>query len=200
MSQEFLNFVLQLTNVPLFIGVLMAEKLNQYELFRLTPEEATEMLWEELKKYEPDLQFIEDIFAYSPIDVNLQDKGGWTALMWTALFGNEKSLELLLNHPGIDVNEQDRNGWTALIYTACWGKTKCVELLLNHPGIDVNVQDNGGRTALMLAADMGNEKLVELLLNHPGIDVNVQDKWGRTAWDMASGYIRLKFPQLNPNS
>ncbi len=122
-------------------------KLNVYELLVLTPEEASEFLLEELENRYPDLQFIEDILAYSPVDVNVQDDEGRTALMFAARWGNEKPVELLLKHPGIKVNMQDEGGWTALMLAAFWEHKKCVELLLNHPKIDVNVRNNDGRTA-----------------------------------------------------
>jgi hypothetical protein len=210
MSREFLNFVLQLTNVPLFIGGFMQTetKLNIYELFCLTPEEAHKVLWKEINKFNPDLQLIEDILAYSSVDVNLQTEIGRTALTEigrTALTeavgnGNEKVVELLLKQPGIDVNVQTEWGRTALMFAAKQGKEKLVEMLLNHPGIDVNLRDEWGRTALMLAAYNENVKCVELLLNHPGIDRSLKNEDGETAWDWASDYIRQKFPQLNPNS
>jgi ankyrin repeat protein len=71
--------------------------------------------------------------------------------------------------------------------------------ILEYSVVDVNGKYSGGKTALMFAASSGKAKSVELLLKHPKINVNVQTKIGRTAWDMASGYIRQKFPQLNPN-
>ena len=91
----------------------MEKKLEIYEYMVLTPEEATKMFWEESLKEKPDLQFIEDILAYSPIDVNVQNEWGWTALMLAADEGNEKCVELLLKHPGIVVNLQDEDGDTA---------------------------------------------------------------------------------------
>jgi ankyrin repeat protein len=91
----------------------MEKKLEIYEYMVLTPEEATELFWEELEKDNPDLQVIEDILAYSPIDVNMQDRYGWTALIEAMYRRNEKCVELLLNHPGIDVNLQDEDGDTA---------------------------------------------------------------------------------------
>jgi len=173
-------------------------KPDIFEIMASTPEEATELLWEELKKKRPDLQLIEDIITYTLVNVNLQNEWGWAALMRAADMGNEKVVELLLKHPGIDVNVQDNDGRTALMLAE--GKTECIELLLNHPGIDVNVQNKWGYTALMFVANRGKENPVELLLNHPGIDVNVRDERGRTAWNFANNSIRQKFPKLNPNS
>jgi len=89
-------------------------KLNHYELFCLTPEEASELLWEKIKKNKPDLKFIEGIVGWCPIDVNVQNEIGYTALIYGAVMGRDKCVELLLNHPGIDVSIKDEKGNTAL--------------------------------------------------------------------------------------
>jgi ankyrin repeat protein len=123
-------------------------KLNIYELLLLTPEEANKLFSKEFWKEKPDLELIGDILAYSPVDVNLQDRYGWTALMRAA--NKEEYIELLLNHPGIDVNVQTESGTTALMWAAYNENEKVVELLLNHPGIDITLKNKGGNTALDL--------------------------------------------------
>jgi ankyrin repeat protein len=137
-------------------------KLEIYELLVLTPEEASELLFEELKKKRPDLELIEDILTYTLVDVNLQDKWGWTALMLATIMGKEKFIELLLNHPGIDVNLQDYDGWTALMGAAAMEREKCVELLLKHPGIDVTLKNHKGFTAWNFANNSIRQKLPKL--------------------------------------
>ena len=138
-------------------------KLNIYELLLLTPKEASELFWEELEKDNPDLELIEDILTYSlAVDVNVQTKGGWTALMHAAVWGKEKLVEMFLNHPQIDVNVQDEKGNTALMFAARGEDERTIELLLNHPGIDVNVQDKWGRTAWSLATDSIRQQFPQL--------------------------------------
>jgi len=147
-----------------------------------------------IKLFEEHNYSVYDLITMSPYKVH--------ELFAKEIKKEDPDLELIrdiLAYTIVDVNGKDSDGWTALIVAAYWENEKAVELLLNHPGIDVNVQNKRGDTALMQATWDKNEKLVELLLNHPGIDVNMQRKDGRTAWDMASGYIREKFPQLNPN-
>jgi serine/threonine-protein phosphatase 6 regulatory ankyrin repeat subunit B len=123
------------------------KKTDIFDIMASTPEEATKLFWVEFWKQTPDLQVIEDILAYSHIDVNLQDELGWSALMVASDRGNEKCVELLLKHPMIDVNLQRKGGYMALMYAVSWGNEKVIELLLNHPKIVVNVQDEYGRTA-----------------------------------------------------
>ena len=44
------------------------------------------------------------------IDVNLQDKGGWTALMYASRWGNTEIVKLLLNKKGIKPSLKNRRG------------------------------------------------------------------------------------------
>jgi ankyrin repeat protein len=179
-------------------------KLNIYELLLLTPEEANKMLREEFWKEIPDLELIGDILAYTLVDVNVKDNGGRTALVFAADWGNEKLVELLLNHPEIDVNLRPKEGYGPLMRAANGGFEKCVKLLLGHPGIDVNVQTGSNWTALMIAAYNENVKCVDMLLNHPGIDITLKNKGGNTAWDLIDKrtkkgkLIKVLFQNINP--
>ena len=49
------------------------------------------------------------------IDVNFQDKDGWTALMYACVHGNEEMVKVLLEQENINVNLQDRYDRTALM-------------------------------------------------------------------------------------
>ncbi|KAI1743227.1 ankyrin repeat-containing domain protein [Xylaria scruposa] len=64
-------------------------------------------------------------------DINAKDKHGWTALIFAAERGYEKTVQLLLNH-GADVNAKDRYGWTALTFAAEGGHKEVAQLLLDH--------------------------------------------------------------------
>jgi ankyrin repeat protein len=137
-------------------------KPDIFEIMASTPGEATELLWGELNKVIPDLQVIEDILAYTLVDVNVQNEDGMTALILAVSTENEKYIEPLLNHPGIKVNLQDKWGNTALRYAAEWGREKVVELLLKHPGINVNLRDERGWTAWNLATISIRRKFPQL--------------------------------------
>ena len=80
------------------------------------------------------------------VDVNLQDKDCWTALMFAALNGYIDCVKLLVDN-NADVNLQDKDGWTALMRAAVKGKTDCVKLLIKNGSL-VDIHDNGNETAL----------------------------------------------------
>jgi len=178
----------------------MAEKLNQYELFCLTPEEATNLLlkeigetrdsWGKMKK-EPDLEFIKDILAYSVIDINADSNysglpygcSNPTPLIAAVDMNIIEIVQILLN-AGADPNGQNRFGATAIWSASFLGKVEALRELLKHPEINPNiilVEDGGDTpTSLGSAARRGNIDIVEELLKHPKTDVNI--RYDESSW------------------
>jgi len=116
-------------------------------------------------------------------DVNVKDKDGKTALMFTSdLWGGVpvnaylEVAELLLDK-GADVNAEDKDGKTALMVASDRGRLEVLKLLLVK-GADVNTKDKDGKTALMVVSN--NPEVAKLLLDN-GADVNAKDKDGKTA-------------------
>ena len=96
----------------------------------------------------------------SGIDVNTQDKSGWTALM-RAVGWDEHGTEMmrLLVDAKADVNKQDKKGLTALMMATMYGGEHCAGMvrLLLDAGAHTNTQNKFGRTALVYAARYGGE-------------------------------------------
>jgi ankyrin repeat protein len=145
-----------------YIKLFEEHNYSIYELITMSPYQAHDLLMNEILKGNPDLELIKDILEYSVIDINSQDSKGWTALIYAADMGNEKCVELLLNHPGIDVNVQNKGGWTALVHAAYMGREKCVELLLKHPTINVKLKNEFGHTAWSVTSSSIREKFPQL--------------------------------------
>ena len=86
--------------------------------------------------------------------IDLEDKGGYTALMLAASNDHADVARLLLEY-GANINRvETTNGWTALIWAAKRGHTKSVQLLLEH-GADSSIRDNNGLTAFDWASNTG---------------------------------------------
>lgn len=127
------------------------------------------------------------------IDINIQNKDGYTALAMATFWGRENIVKHILQIPGINVNTQDKWGKTALIHAATTYEN-LVTLLLQFrvvagdakTAININAQTTSGRTALMMAALRGHENIVKILLSVPGIYINAQDEHGITAFMFAS--------------
>ena len=92
--------------------------------------------------------------------INVQSKGGWTAL--ALAYEHPKAVELLLKH-GADVNIATNQRWTPLML-ACQrdGCPETVELLLEYKA-DPNIQGQYGLSAYTLARWNKNKRLMEIL-------------------------------------
>lgn len=97
------------------------------------------------------------------IDVNAQDKYGWTALMKAAEKGHREIVDLLLKRDDIDVNAANMYGSTALMIATYGEHAETVESLLKKDDIDINAKNHNGKTALMVAIEKGYHKIVDFL-------------------------------------
>ena len=91
-----------------------------------------------------------------PIEVNLADNMGSTALHVATFARNIEAVRLLLADPRVNVNSQDAHEETALMVAAGLDTSETqvsvLRLLLEHPSIKVNLADDEGYTALHRAS------------------------------------------------
>ncbi|XP_053692660.1 ankyrin repeat domain-containing protein 50 [Sabethes cyaneus] len=131
-----------------------------------------------------------------PIDLEIEDLNGQTALNIAARNGHIEIVNLLLRYKQslndgtgrfrkIDVNHADRDGWTPLRSASWGGHTDVVKLLIESGVCAIDRADKEGRTALRAAAWSGNEDIVKILIE-AGANVNSIDKQGRTSLIAAS--------------
>ena len=97
-----------------------------------------------------------------PLDPDLADVFGHTALAMAAMKGNVAVVRLLLE-AGADKDTTIHNhGYTALMLAAARGHLECVRLLLDA-GADREKASRNGKTAAMLASTFGRLECVRLL-------------------------------------
>ena len=114
------------------------------------------------------------------VDVNLQDKFGFSALSNATEMRHLLAVRSLLRHPQINVNQQDPSGVTALSRAVLIEWVDGVNTLLEKTGIDVNLAEAGRRTPLILAAERNLDDIVQALLDH-GANTEPKDAQGATA-------------------
>lgn len=121
-----------------------------------------------------------------PIDLEIEDMNGQTALNIACRTGHVEVVRLLLGYRqsdetgrrrqiGVDVNHADRDGWTPLRSASWGGHTEVVRLLIGQQGCAIDLADKEGRTALRAAAWSGHEDILRILIE-AGADVNSVDK------------------------
>ena len=129
------------------------------------------------------------------IDVNYQDRGGWTALGRAVMFSKFEVAKLLLEREDIDINLPTDRGETPLFWACNNGCLELVELLLKKDNIDPNVrQIDVGYTPLAtvclsrICNHMHAVAIVRLLLSHPDTDPNPVDNDGVMLLDCIQRY------------
>jgi uncharacterized protein len=123
-----------------------------------------------------------------PVDVNVAEADGATALYWAAEKNDLEVVELLLR-AGAKPNSPTRYGYTPLAMAAINGNEAIIERLLKA-GADANAATPDGESVLMAAARTGIAPAVEVLLAN-GADPNAKDRYrGQTAlmWASSEGH------------
>jgi ankyrin repeat protein len=92
-----------------------------------------------------------------------QNSSGSTPLMYAALYGDARAVQMLLDQ-GANANRRNDAGATALLWAA--DQPAAVRILLEH-GADPNIRSADGLTPLLLAAArIGGSNVVKLLLDY----------------------------------
>ena len=113
----------------------------------------------------------------NPGSVNGKGHGGWTPIMYAALYGDAEAVRLLLDK-GANPNAQNDGGGTALMYAI--EDVEKSRLLLDR-GADPNARSGEGRTALMIAVGQAGSNAVVKLLLEKGASASARLADGRGA-------------------
>ena len=114
---------------------------------------------------------VEMLVVKCGVDPNvLVDRSRWTALLSAVAWGEEKLVQILLQHKAS--MDMDEDGRTPLHWAALLGREKVVEILLQYKA-NVDMQDDEGKTPF------DREKVVKILLQHEA-NMDMQDKERKT--------------------
>ncbi|XP_022652251.1 histone-lysine N-methyltransferase EHMT2-like isoform X2 [Varroa jacobsoni] len=117
------------------------------------------------------------ILKRSTAQVNAQDEGGWTPIVWASEHQHSNVVLLLLKH-GANPNIRDSEGNTALHWSAYSG-TVDILLMYLELGSDINGANELGDTPLHVAARQDKYEMVMLLLGREA-DVCAINEAGQT--------------------
>ena len=103
---------------------------NMYDLIVMSQEDAGKVLHDECNKANPNIELIQNILEFSP--VNVQGRLDYTTLMYASDSGHTEIVRMLLERPEILVNLQDEDGYTALMRASLNGHTEIENLIKSH--------------------------------------------------------------------
>ena len=136
------------------------------------------------------MDLFEQLMQKEKIDLNCQDKDGFTPLIYASAKGRKEMVQALIER-GADLDKGNLNGDGPLMWSILYNYQTISKMLIEN-GADVDAQNIRGETPLMAAAYNGDGELLHLMMAQ-GATVSLVDKKGETAADKAfkRGYIFL---------
>ncbi|XP_023265917.1 histone-lysine N-methyltransferase EHMT2-like [Seriola lalandi dorsalis] len=128
------------------------------------------------------LEIVSMLLETGQVDVNAQDSGGWTPIIWAAEHKHVDVIRALLNR-GADVTINDKELNVCLHWAAYAGNVDIAELVLNA-GCSLASVNMHGDTPLHIAAREGYLECVTLFLSR-GADIDIMNREGDTPLTLA---------------
>ncbi|XP_067416356.1 histone-lysine N-methyltransferase EHMT2 isoform X2 [Emydura macquarii macquarii] len=142
-----------------------------------------------------NLAMVSLLLATGQVDVNAQDNGGWTPIIWAAEHKHIEVIRLLLTR-GADVTLTDNEENICLHWASFTGSAEIAEVLLNAQ-CDLQAVNFHGDTPLHIAARESYHDCVMLFLSR-GADPEVRNKEGDCPVDLTLENSEVWFAlQLN---
>ncbi|KAK2834032.1 hypothetical protein Q7C36_014733 [Tachysurus vachellii] len=129
-----------------------------------------------------NLEIITLLLNTGQVDINAQDSGGWTPIIWAAEHKHTDVIRALLNR-GADVTLKDKEMNVCVHWASFAGSAEIAELILNA-GCPLSSVNLHGDTPLHIAAREGHIHCVTLFLSR-GADIDVVNKEGDTPLSLA---------------
>lgn len=98
------------------------------------------------------------------VDLNQQNLGGWTPLMYASYIGHDAVVSLLLE-AGVDVNCRTPSRQTPLMLAASCGNESVAYFLIQQ-GAEIEARDARGWTALFHCTSAGHQRMLRFLLEN----------------------------------
>lgn len=135
-------------------------------------------------------KIVEYLLDRYKVDANYRDMIGSTPIMYAAMKGHAKTVEVLGRY-GAEVNVKNNMGYNALMLAAMGNHSEAMDKIISINPVYINDTDDAGRTALMHAVILENNAAVDKLLDY-NANLDVRNKAGKTALMYAAGNLDRK--------
>ena len=126
------------------------------------------------------VEIVTDLIEVEGCDINQRDCVDNTPLVWAAIGGHERVVEMLLERGDISPDKPGEDSQTPLWFGAWNGSEGVVKMILERDEVDPDKQDSYYRTPLWIAAWNGHEGVVKLLLERDEVNPGKPDNNGQT--------------------
>ena len=163
------------------------DSYDPYELMIIPPNKKAEMIAEECKKQNPNLNLVHDLITLGAnVDWQNEDDQNRTLLHYAIRY-RELEIARMLIGAGADVNLQDDDrGMAPLHWAASDGLEEFAQMLIGA-GADVNMQDKIGQTSLHWAAEFTDVEFVRMLVE-AGARKDIRNIYDQTPYDLARNW------------
>ncbi len=170
------------------------DSYDPYELMIIPPNKKAEMIVDECKKDEPNLNLVSDLIVLGAnLDWQDEDNYNFTALHRAAGYGRVEIARMLID-AGANLNVQNTWGNTPLRMGAGNGRVEIVRMLIDA-GANVDAQDKWGKTSLNVVTYYGNAEIARMLIDAKA-NVNMQNEWDVTPLHDAAEFGRVEIAQM----
>ncbi|XP_071109961.1 ankyrin repeat domain-containing protein 50-like [Haliotis cracherodii] len=112
-------------------------------------------------------EMVKYVLSQVSVEINGRGQYGRTPLMMSAVKGNWKAFEVLVNK-GCDLSPVDNGGYNILHVACLGGSCEVVKYIVSRKIIDINSRGQYGRTPVMIAAEKGHREVLDLLMKEGG--------------------------------
>ncbi|XP_043078093.1 histone-lysine N-methyltransferase EHMT1 isoform X8 [Puntigrus tetrazona] len=126
---------------------------------------------------------VQHLLSTGIVDINCQDDGGWTAMIWATEYKHIDQVKLLLCK-GADINIRDKEENICLHWAAFSGCVEIAEILLDAK-CDLNAVNIHGDSPLHIASRESRLDCVNLFLSR-GADISLKNKEGESPMECCS--------------
>ncbi|MBI9100518.1 MAG: ankyrin repeat domain-containing protein [Spirochaetaceae bacterium] len=117
------------------------------------------------------------MISETEIEIDAEDQGGYTALLYGAGLSNDPEVITFLLEKEAEIDKRAGSQWTPLMFAVSSNNNPEISRRLIEGGADVNAVDSRGYTVLMTAASWcGNPEIIKILLD-AGADVQTRNPY-----------------------
>ncbi|PAA74947.1 hypothetical protein BOX15_Mlig018816g1 [Macrostomum lignano] len=196
------NWLFEYSSILRFTASMAIEKKNSVltkTVSRMQPDQIIQLLRFSISQSHVALAFtLIKVEQFRPMDIDLPDSTGATALMLAADVGHHEIIKELLDL-GASVRTQDSQGRTALSRACKAGHVGAVKALLNK-GADASHRDNQGLTCVQVAERYGQQQVLRLMNSRESATSPPFFNPWITGFRGATKYLRTQSIELSYNN